>query len=372
MAMGVVGRWQVDINGDDIQTDEFRLLTIEEKADLSLPIAHLQFVTQDFDKVKRYTSPGYKIEIGLGAESPSDATGKFQVFKKRLATFQGNDTWAVDCFLILDFLDYVNKHRTETYTTTDGKKKSSEVFNTVWGRVGLSPDVESSQDKMMWLQPNTTDRRFLEDVAQHGWFGQGKPAAFGIRRDKKAIYKPADSLLTPKKTIGTMDGSDLMVEEYAIETSDGFLSSWVGKERWSPTQLHEEGLNHQETKTPEDYKTDTDSLISDKVGLYDNEKFAPWAWQNDNVHDNWVKSEAQNLQYRASMASQTMEISEHEQYHDLYVLDCLEGMWARIDGKKPALLPQINGPWLISKMLTFISIGHFRMDFSLSRETMVS
>jgi len=368
--IGVKNQWAAQINGDEIESDEFRMLVLEEKADLSLPTVHFQFQTKDPEKMERFNTPGYKVKIGLGKEDASKIVANFRVFKKKIVTFQGNDNWALDLWLILDHLPYYNEHRMETYNTWSDLKKSSEVVSTVCSRVGLTPKVFSSDDKMLWIQPNVPDRRFLEDVTQHGWFGEDKPVAFGINRKGEMLYKPVKELLTTKFKIGNMKDAELNVDEYGITTSDGLFSSWVGKTRNAPTNLHEEGV-YINKDIDSRYDSEVEPQISNEIGLYEDEKFAPIAWQNDNVHYYWNKAEAQNLQFRASIASQTMEVSQHGGYRDVYVLDCLTGTWERIVGGKPVSIPEINGKWLVSGLRHFMYANQYRIDLFLSRERMI-
>ena len=361
MAIGIKGLWSASINGDEIDSDEMRMLNIEEIADLSLPTAHLQFRTHDITKVKKYVTPGYKVQLhlddgGAGGEGSIDAN--FVVFKKKLQTYQGNDEWLVDTWLILDNLDYYNKHRMETYSTWSDKKKSSEVVSQVASRVGLTPKVKSSSDKMLWIQHNTPDRRFLEEVVYHGWFGEKQPVGVGIKKNKDFIYKPVGDLLTKKFKIGDMDDCDIKVNEYNMTISDGFLSSWVGKERITPTRLHEEGIDTE-------YDIETTPLIAQDTGLYDTVKYAPIGWQNDNVHENWFKAESQNIQFRASLSSMSMSIGFHGQFRDMSILDCFEGLWKQAEG---TFLKELSGLWLATKVSHRITTEHYTVVVTLSRE----
>jgi len=365
VTIGVEGLWGATINGDEIDSDELRMLNIEEIADLSLPTAHIQFRTQEISKVKKYITPGYKVQLHLddGGAGAGKGTGgsidaNFVVFKKKMQTYQGNDEWLVDTWLVLDNLDYYNKHRMETYNTWSDKKKSSEVISTVGSRVGLNPKVKSSDDKMLWIQHNITDRRFLEEVAYHGWFGEKQPFAFGIKKNSDLIYKPIPDLLNKKFKIGDMDECDIKVNEYNMSISDGFLTSWVGKERVTPTRLHEEGLDIE-------YDVNTEALISNDIGLYDNVKYAPIGWQNDNVHANWFKAESQNIQYRASLSSMSMNIGLHGEFRDISILDCFQGLWENASG---IALKEISGLWLATKVSHRITSEHYTVVIQLSRE----
>jgi len=354
------GFWAVEINGEELDADELLSISLEESCDMSLPVAHLQFRTADWDKVQRYTSPGYKVKIGMGIDN-IETENTYVVFKKAVTNFQGIYHWAVDVWLILDYMDFYNKHRLVVYNSQGDRKLSSEVVSTVANRVGLSPVVSQSSDKMMWMQHNISDRKFLEEVISHGWFGSDNPAMYCIRRDGTLIYKPISLLLTPKAVIGhAKEGVDIPVGQHSLTESDGFISSWLGKKRTYPYHDWEEGTDSSKVTSPTNH-------MSNFVGLdADQEKFAPIGVSNDNVHDKWLEAESLNLQGRGSLSAMTLDFELVDKYHDIYALDCYKGLFMNPDGGR--LVTPFCGKWLVTKVLHKIADSHYSCIVTLARE----
>ena len=363
--LGFEGQWVATINEDDIDPDEFRLLSVKESADLSLPIAHLQFYTQDMEKFRRYSDPGYKVKIGLGIDEPKTFLN-FVTISEKAATYLGNDQWILDLWLIADFLDYFSVQRTVTYETASLKKKSSEVFATIMNRLGLTPETTPSNDQMMWIQHNISDRKFLEEVCYHGWFADKNPAIAGIRRNKKAIYKPISLLLSPKAKMGNIDDlreseGDLILNEFEIGSRDGLLSMWVGRERKVPVHNHELG-------TDEVISSILEKKIADEPGLFDTTRYTPISWANDNIHSKWYESEAQNLQYKASLSATSFKVSLSGQFRDVYVLDCYRNIWESSTGE---VLKEISGLWLVTDIKHKIVANSYSVEIVFSREKLL-
>ena len=362
--IGIKDKWCASINGDDIKPDEFKALNIEETSDLGLPTCNFTFHSHDLDKVRRYTKRGEVIPIGIGDWTMDILVeNEFKVQNKKIATFQGNDNWSVNLSCILNKPDYYHKHRMRTFNTWGDKWRSSDVIAKVWQDVGLIPKVHSSKDKMLWLQANVSDRRFLEEVVHHAWYGEGKPVAYGIKKNDEAFYQPFETLLSPKFTIGNMEGVDIPIEGWGIQVNDGFASGWMGYDRINPTHRTEDGYDIE-------YNTKVTPVIAPDAGMYSNEKFAPVRTYNDNVHKEWVKAESQNLQFRASLSANSMMCTLHGEYKDISVGDCLDGRWITTDKiDRPHV--EVNGLWIVSKVRHLISEGSYNLEVFLSREALI-
>jgi len=350
--------WTVDINDDDLYIDEFISISIEEATDLSLPICKIRFQTSRWEKVQEYTSTGFKVKIGMGKDS-IETSCNMKVFKKDVQTYRGNDHWMVSIWLTYDSMDYYNKHRMNVFNSHSDKLRSSEVVSKVVTDLGFTPEVEQSDDKMLWLQYNLSDRKFLEEVVTHGWFGDNKPTMYGARRDGKFIYKPVTSLLTPKFSFGQGDDVDIPTEDQTVANKDGFLTAWLGKERIIPYHNWEKGLDKEETHTPEQH-------MAGFVGMDESTKYATIGSLNENMHENWYKAEGQNLQGRASLSTATTEVIQHNEYKDIYVLDCFEGLFIKKDTME-TILP-FMGNWLATRVKHRITDNHYSCTITLARE----
>jgi hypothetical protein len=359
--LGKKSQWLATINGDEILGEELRSLIVIEETGLNLPTMHLNFVTRLEDKVKKYATPGYKVVVGFGKDSIESVTS-FRLTTQKVRTMGGFDNWEVEVKGVMDNFSYLWKQQTFHYNTWEDMKKSTEVWSEVCGRNGLTPDLAlPSNDKMLWLQHNNTDRQFLEEVAWHGFFASNDPALTTIKRDSKALYKPISKLLNKKGVLGNIKGATFYSNDFTLSQDEGFLTMWGGKERTIPVHKLEEGTDEEETGS-------ISPKIAPKIGIVDTSRIQETAIMNDNVHKKWWEAYRQNRQYRSSMSASSIGVSLNR-YYGLYPLDAVEVKYQRQSNNE--LLVPFNGLWLISKVLTGINHHEFIQNLTLCRETLL-
>lgn len=353
----VEGQFVAEINGDDIKTDDLVMLAIYETTGLGLPTFTLRFQTKDPELIKKYTDPACKLTIGLGKDE-IQFKADYSVFNKHVMNSQGADNFMVHLTGVASSLTYLTKQQSKSYRD----KKSSEVWTEVMDRNGLKSEVETTNDKMLWLQTGVTDRLFMRDVTQHGFYGSLDPLLFCIRRDLKSIYKPLSKLKTKKGIIGNMESADVISNDFAIKNLGGAMSAIGGKDRTIPYFDMEKGQ----------YKTNVGSVtpqISSSAGLSeDYTKIQEVVKLNKNVHSHWWDSYSQNIQLLTSLSSTRLTVRLHE-YHDIFALDYYEVLNQSQQGGEP--MTPVNGMWIVTGVTTMIQQHDFVQYIMLSRETLL-
>jgi len=358
--IGKETQWVATINGDEIQSEELSSLLIYEEAGLQLPMLRLHFYTQDFDKVRRYSTPGYKIEIGFGRETIEEKC-IFRTFSKKVAPMGGADNWSVLIHAVLANIDYLTKQRLETYKTWSNKKKSSEVFSQVMQRYGIEPLSKPSKDEMLWVQHNITDRQFLEEVVLHGYFADNDPTLSGIRRDMKAIYKPFSALKNPKGLVSNSPNADIIVDTFGISQNDGFFTGWSGFERRHPYHFLEEGVDEVD-------EGELVPLLTQITGVYnDVTRTNEIEFLCENVHKKWNDAYRINRQFRSSLSS-TRGVFTIGEYYKIHILDCYVVNFQRQSDKIP--IDPVGGKWLVTRTSMGIVEHAFYMKVTLCRESL--
>lgn len=353
----------IDLDGEFLSVDEILLVSIEETTDLSLPVAHLVFRTQNYKKVKKFTEADAVIKLGVGDGYGEDirTVKPYKVINKTVTQEAGGMDWSVDIWLIYDAMDYYDKHRMEVYNTRVEHQLSSDVFKVIMERYGLSPVVKDTKDKMMWVQSNISDRKFIEDVLSHGFVEDDIPLLWGIRRDGVAKYLPIKDLLVIKGDIGGKKEDDFPFTDYILKSNDGFLSSWLGETRHNIWHNSEDGIDG-------DTIVKIKPQITEQTGFHVNEKFAELEYDNDNVHAKWLRAKSQNIQNRANLSSKTMEMISGITYRDIYVLDCYKAIW---ENQEKELLETFMGLWLVTRVKHQIADGYYTCSVTFARETLL-
>ena len=360
--IGKEGQYLITINNDELDVDEVRRVRVEEDAGLGLPLLFIDFATRDEEKIKRYNRPGYEIKVGMGVDS-IEYTSTFRTFNSDMSGSYGGDMWTTQLRAVLGGYEYLTLQRMNHFNTTKDPWNSSQVWENVMARAKLKSVTSTSDDKMLWLQHNNTDRKFLEEVVNHGFWAEDDPCLHGIRRNAEGVYKPVSELLVKKGTIGNTDAADIQANSFSTTQNEGFLSSWAGKKRRVPLHTAEGGQDRLEIgeATPQ---------ITPDVGLLDITKTQEINQMNDNVHKNWWKADRQNMQLKASMSATSMECVCYG-YHDCFLLDAYETMFLSQHGQgQPPQVPY-NGLWLVTKIVSTYEAHTFGMHINLNRETLL-
>lgn len=359
--IGKKGMWVAQINGEEVKAEDLVTLAIYETAGLGLPTFTLRFRTQDEELYKKYSEPGFKINIGLGRED-IEFNSDFTVFGKKGSNHGGYDSFLVNVSGVAGSLSYLTKQTSQAYAPKEGKK-SSEVWSEVVGRSGLKPEVETSNDKMMWIQPNTTDRNFLQEVTSHGFFAANDPALCGIRRDNKAIYKPLSKLTTKKGVIGNMSNADVIANSFDTKGLSGAMSAIGGSSRTIPYRDMDGG-------THESHSGSASALISNKSGLSsDYSKIQSVGSINENVHKKWWEAYCQNAQAKTSLSSEKI-VAMCGDYYPTFVLDSYEiAFQKQMEFGQP--LTPMNGLWLVTGVTCLIHNHIYTQHITLNRETLL-
>ena len=76
---------------------------------------------------------------------------------------------------------------------------SSEMFTTIGSALGLTPEVDKTNDKQLWVAGENNTYEFLNKIAQNGWIDETSGMIWFIDRDKRLIYKNLTSLFRQRQ-----------------------------------------------------------------------------------------------------------------------------------------------------------------------------
>lgn len=359
--LGKQGHLVAEVNSDEILGEELVFLNIYEQAGLGLPMAKIHFYTQDENKVKRYNEPGYKVQLGLGVDTV-DSVSPFVVFTRKIAQTAGADNWSVVADLVYDAVPYLTTQRFRHFDTHSDKKKSSDVWARVVEEANFRPETQASDDKMLWLQTNSTDRQFLEELTWHAYFGADDPALSALLADGRAIFKPYSALRSSKGCIGTTPDATFRSNDFSLSQNEGFLTGWSGSKRRVPHHNAESGLDELDIG-------DVQAKIATASGsILGVERTQEIEFLNDNVHPKWWDAYRLNRQFRASMSSTRITLNV-DGYGKISPLDTYEVKLERQSDSQ--LLIQYNGDWLVESVTSSIQKSTVMQHLSLCREVLL-
>lgn len=359
--IGKAGQYLLTINDEEVSSEEFEHLVIEERAGLALPMVKLKFMTQKDELVEKYNTPGYKVTIGYGRDEIVETTD-FYVMTRQIANAKGGDNWDITVNGVMGHPEYLTKQRMNHYNSWSDLQRSSEVWSTIMTRADLKPITpKPTDDKMLWLQHNNTDRQFLEEMMWHAWYAEDDPILNGIRRDKEAWYKPLSEIIKKKVgIIGNTDQADIKANNMQGQQNDGFLGSTMGKKRKVPYHSLDDG-------TDESDEGEVKPHVAPKVGFADKtDRTQEVNFINDNVHKNWWKAFRQARQTKTSLSGTGVYFT-CENYNPVKILDYYEVQMQKVDPANVEIT-MYNGLWIVSKVSTYVVSHGMQQRVGLVRE----
>ena len=259
----------------------------------------------------------------------------------------------VKLYCVLDSLDFRTKYVTEAITGS-----STTCISTVAKRYfTMADDTKGFSDSMTWVNPNTRNDKFLNDVWIHS-YKQGGLLGTAITSDGKYVMTDMFDF-SAAKTCDQSDKSD--VPMYHILGFVGNQSTWMGISDPSQSSTKSDSGT---------YIHDKDSLGPKISHTYDRTSFGEYNKEHtlltDNVHDNFHKAKNWNLANLSAMSTNTLLITVQD-YSKIQMLDKLK-VTAKTDS-----LTQISdlksGNYVVTQKIMEINNVFLKQYAILSRDS---
>lgn len=324
------------------------------------------------EKVIQAFNEGNPLKVKYGRDKEHMKVSTLRIL--RLDTHPlGNDKRMV---LIKGFMDNMGWLNT-THCRIFPNKTAIEVMQEVAGT--CFPLIETngltSQDRMTWIQPNISNKRFINEVWMHTNLPNTTPVV-AISMEGKFIVKALNQL---DKVDWYLTCGDLLDKEkfipyqggYSLESRSGFFNSWFGYGRHKKLFNWEAGntvFSDQDVKV---FLAQARTLNrqAETKPRYDNASFL-----NDNVHPAYWDAFLRNMSYLTSGSSVKLTCRVVNYYFDIAVLDSVIFL-DRIQGvganqSKLEAQKFVSGRYVVSKVVRNISNRSFSIMLELNKETM--
>lgn len=283
----------------------------------------------------------------------------------------GNDKRMVLLRGLLDEMGWLNTTHCNLYPNMT----ALEVMRKVAEPYFLFDTTLTSQDRMNWIQPNISNKRFVNEVWMHTNLPGAAPLV-AITADKRFIVKSTAQLnneIKWKLTSGNLIDDTFIPYQggYSLESRSGFFNSWFGYGRHKKVFDWEAGntiFSDQDVKV---FLAQAKSLNrqADTKPRYDNASF-----RNDNVHPAYWDAFLRNMSYLTSGSSVKLTCRVVNYYFDVSVLDSVLFL-DRIQGvgenqSKQEAQRFVSGRYVVSKVVRNISNRQYAMMLELNKETM--
>ncbi len=308
---------------DFLGQENFGEFTIIEEAGNALPEFIFSFSSEDEDVI-RYLHEGNPLSVEYGMNFNEDsATSKLSISTKKMVR-EGDTRFAIECKGIFDVIPYI----TDQYVYTSPRKSGVEVICAIADKYfTIDTNTNASRGSMNWIQPNVTDKRFIDEVALHSYYpnsflgiGISSDGKF-IIRDIKQVVK-ANPAFVFKISDTYKDNEFPFLGDYELESNSGFINCWLGYKRTKPTYDFEDDRILALNQTIDPMLGDTTKLnqttdVKRRSALH--------GIQNDNVHENYWNAKLRNLSGLAIFSTEALVLTATTtKYFPIKVLDLVE------------------------------------------------
>lgn len=216
-----------------VSIDDFKLFTIVEEAGNVLPTFVLIFDIDD-ESVMEQLNEGNPIVVGFGENSEEMEKNRMTLVGSKIHTSgSGPRRRRIEVTGVLNALDYLSKsvqRITKKIKPMEAMKlalPSSLEFD--------GADTETEKDEQYWIQPNISNKRWVNDLWLHmnipGSFplvGITADGKFRVRDVKKLVQKKVDWVFLSDSPIPPRAEEIIYYGVPVINQQNGFINSWFG------------------------------------------------------------------------------------------------------------------------------------------------
>lgn len=240
---------------------------------------------------------------------------------------------------------------------------SSAAISQLAGACGLTPDVDTTNDDMLWLPTNQLSCAFARSIAERGWANKRSCMSMGMTLDGKLKYKNLTTLPTsgPVFSTGTPGTANVVDSKYI--TSSGFGNGLGGyKHLVRPQLIHEYKDRIDQVSVTR--KTQTFQLNKEVKGMLDRSRIDFGEVDGGNVHKHWDDARYQNIR-TAMLYSMGVELMIDQRSPislDLFDPITFKPYDPPVDGQATET-PQWGCVYYITAKTVYIEMGNFYEKF---------
>lgn len=305
--------------------------SISEYSGCRLPTFNISFIS-DNDNILKFLNEGNIILASYGKDI--DTLETTSLVLSTLNTSKEGDTrrmYAISGFAIN--LGYIQNNNLVISSKKSGIEVAIEVAKRNFKKI--DSNITKSEDSQYWIQPNTTDRHFINHLIMRSdlkdSFACGAILANGvfILRDIKKLIKDEVKwkFIKHANNKNEIDYSP----DASLQLSPIYYNFWTGYEKGQVVIDFETG--EQSTVSSKFIPILAISKEQDKDPSI-TKKYDETSFQNDSVHANFFKSYKQNLTYLTQLSKVEIQVDFQNFYRAIKPLDLC--FFAQPDNTNPA------------------------------------
>lgn len=341
-------------------------LKIIEEAGNVLPSFSIVFTLQDKD-VLRYFNEGNPLEIASGVDDLEMTNVKFRILGKPYISKLTQHKYLIKLTGLLDNIKYYSDCKTRIVGPMSGIEA---IIGVAGNHFNVDTNIQKSQDRQNWIQPNISDKAFINQVWMHS-FIPGSFPAIGISsrgdfilRDVKKLAKSGYQWTFTSTDV--LKDNEIAFDTWSLGSSTGFINAWTGYSKEKPLWDVDSGVASISKPFLQPILASTSELDRmEDIGKRSDD----FNLINENVHPQYWSAFQNNLSYLAIFSSGANLLLQFSgRYVDLKVLDLvfLRDLDINLQGSEG----YYSGSYIISKVARIVESKNFTTLVQLTRESL--
>lgn len=328
MAFGIDGQFFLNFNfggnSDFIGREDLVSFTIFEYPGNILPTFSLNFRTTD-DSILRYLNEGNLLQAQTGRDR--DNLIDIQLSPNTLKVAKdGADYIYLEVSGYASQINYITDHNLLITPLQSAIATTIQVAERNGFKV--KTNINTSQDSQRWIQPNISDKAFINDTYLRAKTPNNSAVAIAITADSQFIIKDIIKDLNSRDAVNSYDykftKNPIGPNDYSydadttIESQAGLINSWLGYGREIKEINNETGVVNSILENPEVVMALSRRLdkLQDIGDRYGGSRF-----RSENVHEGFWSSYNHNLSFLSNLSKLENAFSVSDQFFSIRPLD---------------------------------------------------
>lgn len=354
---------------DFIDQEDLLSFTLIEETGNVLPTFELNFVTDD-ETILPLLNDGNDLEIKIGQSYNNNISVALTV-SKLTSIPQGSSRRLVTAVGTLSAIPYANQSQLQITAVQSGIEALIATAKKTFTMDKFS-NVTSSLDSQRWIQPNQSDRAFINDIWLHSNLQPSFPA-IGITSSNTFIIKDIKKdLLNSYRWRFTPDLQDATTDIYydgdpVITMSTGFINSWTGYGKLKRQYNADTAVDQDIQTIPAPVMALTQQLAYRTGMQY---KFDGIGVINGNTDANYWQTYLYNLTYLSLFGAVSLTLSFTNQYYPIQILDQVMYKDKSVSSSTGSTSEFNMGKYYVTRVARTVGTKELNTVVTLSRESL--
>lgn len=363
MSFGVKGQWKanIKIEGYEPEPNAIASILVIEEAGNVLPVLEITLRATK-PELFEYINKSSKLSLLLCKDDDTpELYSEFNIVKNNnLPESPGTHKMVIRA--ILDANDYLFE---QVITSYEGN--ATYAIEQALLANNFKPKVNyNSSDKQIWLRPNMTTQKFINDILLHTYADDKSTFSVGIHHNREVIITDLYQELInakPENLMAPMEGKGYLYRR--IQPVRNNFAFYDALTRAGKSSLNFDQIKGQyEALICEQDKITTSELPT--VGNF--QRLSQLNYMNDNTHENYHKASLTQPSNLSKLQNFQTLVEFGNQYLDLKLLDAYTVIFPQDDITNLLCNETYSGKWVITKVIRLIEGNQLYTTAEISRE----